>query len=257
MNARRLISALVLLLTFLVGGLHARGLHAQSWLPWAKPAPPQLRAVRCGPFIYATETPFGTAVETSRDLLALNSRLGRELGVQLPAGARVRIYILDTPGSFARYVQTHVPYLNNHDVQRNAIFILRNGVPHIFALRCETLAASLRHEFVHVILNQPSAKPLPVWLDEGLAQYYQGNRPDGWAEKPARLMEMQRQRNVLPDLKKLQQCAVMADMGPAQYAEAWWWTHQWMSNRDRQRIFVTHLHNRLSGKPSQLPASVP
>lgn len=182
---------------------------------------PDLRAVRAGRFLLISDVALDDAGGIAADLEALHDQVQSEL--RLPGiDEAVRVYIFARHTTFARYVRKHIPYLARVETHRRGLFLLRNGVPHIFVVRDEHFTASLRHEFVHVVLNT-SVPALPLWLDEGLAMYYETlDDPDRRAEL-ARQLAKRHARGWRPNLARLEQLDEMAEMDNLAYAEAWAW----------------------------------
>lgn len=182
---------------------------------------PEFRAVRTGRFLLISDHRLDDAGGIATDLEALHRQLQADL--KLPSlDATVRIYLFAKHASFSRYVRKHIPYLTGLDTRRHGLFLLRNGVPHMFVLRTADLRGSLRHEFVHVVLNT-SAPGLPIWLDEGLAMYYETIDDPAGREEITRGLAKRLACGWQPDLARLEQLDEMRDMDTLAYAEAWAW----------------------------------
>jgi len=83
----------------------------------------------------------------------------------------------------------------------------------------------VRHECTHALLHAwlPS---VPLWLDEGLAEYFEAPREQRAAENPhhATLKNMIR-GGQMPQLVELEEITELADMGRDEYRDAWAWVH--------------------------------
>jgi hypothetical protein len=184
-------------------------------------AAPELQAVRVGRYLLISDHRLDKPAEMGQELESLHRRLQRDLKIA-PLNATLRIYIFEKHSTFSRYVRRHIPYLTRADVHRDALFLLRNGKPHVFAVRTDELMENLRHEFVHVYLN--TAVPgVPIWLDEGLAQYYETACEDGRNERALAMLDEALRGRWSPDLARLERIVNMSEMGPREYAEAWSW----------------------------------
>jgi hypothetical protein len=214
---------------------------------------PDLRAVRAGRFLLISDAELHDAGGIAADLDALHDELQSEL--RLPGiDEAVRVYIFARHTTFAHYVRKHIPYLARVDTHRRGLFLLRNGVPHIFVVRDEHFTASLRHEFVHVVLNT-SAPGLPLWLDEGLAMYYETlDDPDRRAELTRRLAKRQA-RGWRPDLARLEQFDEMPEMDELAYAEAWAWVRLVQEGPAEVRDLLPAYLSDLSGGRKLVPLS--
>src|SRR5690606_12817525 len=83
----------------------------------------------------------------------------------------VRVYLLASQESYQRYVQQYFP-----DVPyRRALFVKTRGPGMVFAFDNAEFAVDVRHESTHALLHS-SLPNVPLWLDEGLAEYFEVER---------------------------------------------------------------------------------
>ena len=210
-------------------------------LSWLAPfRVPVLQATEASPFLFLAEEPLAEAQAIRSHLLALGQRLQADLGVALPATV-VRIYIFDSRARYRRYLRAKHPNLAPRGRTRQAVFLLRDGQPHIFCVRGEKLVRDLRHELVHVVLNG-SLRGLPIWLDEGLAEYYETGDPLGRHHDHLSWLQSQRRRGWSPNLARLEALTDFREMGQAEYAESWLWAH-WLlhGSGDHARLLRDYL----------------
>ena len=108
---------------------------------------------------------------------------------------------------------------------RRAFFVEEKGQLQVFAAWGPRVAEDLRHEVVHGCLHSVVPK-LPLWLDEGLAEYFElttfANR-----DNPAHRQLLLEQMGLgwQPDLARLEQLDSPAQMTQQDYAECWAWVH--------------------------------
>jgi len=78
---------------------------------------------------------------------------------------------------------------------------------------------------------------LPLWLDEGLAEYYEVPRGNQGlnAQHLALLGPLAREGTWRPSLCRLEQLRPTADMSQDDYAEAWAWVHFLLHTRPEYR----------------------
>ena len=98
--------------------------------------------------------------------------VGTTLGLK-PNDSPIVICLFATHASYVRYVSRHAPA----GVNRRALFVKGEDAGFVYVYRHSGFETDLRHEVTHAILH--SMLPfLPLWLDEGLAEYFEvrGNR---------------------------------------------------------------------------------
>ncbi len=124
----------------------------------------------------------------------------------------------------------------------------------------ERLRQDLRHELTHALLHSV-LKDVPLWLDEGLAEYFE--LPPGSNGVNVQHLEQLRRGAFAPDLARLEQLNQVAQMTPAEYREAWAWVHLMLRGpADGKAALLAYLQQlRSNGSPGplqpRLTAAVP
>lgn len=98
--------------------------------------------------------------------------LAKRMGV--PVGRHVDVYVAPTQAMFDR-IQPGTPpdWADGTAYARSGLIFLRS--PHIRPGTATELTTVLDHEIVHVLLGSAfGVRPVPRWLQEGMAQYYAG-----------------------------------------------------------------------------------
>ena len=114
----------------------------------------------------------------------------------------------------------------------------------IYSFQCnETLEADLRHEIIHTLL---SSQNVPIWLDEGLAEYYEpGTNRDGTAViNSEQLQVLLSSPDWQPDLRRLESLPTDHRMSKTEYAESWLWTHMLMTDPGSRGMVQQFLADR-------------
>ena len=140
-----------------------------------------------------------------------------------PSSAVVQVFLFDTQERYERYMRKNYPNLPI----RRAYFL---AVPRpggtdelkIFTWMGEHLATDLRHELTHALLRGV-LKEVPLWLDEGLAGYFE-LPPSQDGVNPQHLDTLRR-TPFQPDLARLEKFTLVAQMEKPEYREAWAWVH--------------------------------
>jgi hypothetical protein len=179
--------------------------------------------------------------------LPTQHRLVEELCVQrtdvltrlnLPASNEpIHVYLFDTGERFNDFMRLYYPQFP----LRRAFFVETDTKLAVYAHWGDRVAEDLRHEVAHGYLH--SVVPnLPLWLDEGMAEYFEvprghkgmnlphltdltGRLPGGWR----------------PDLRRLEALGTIGDMRQIDYAESWLWVHWMFDHPQRQELLRTHL----------------
>src|SRR5262245_42372396 len=86
----------------------------------------------------------------------------------------------------------------------------------------ERIREDLRHELTHALLHS-GLKSVPLWLDEGLAEYFE-LAPEKRGVNASHLDQLRR-GSVQPNLTRLEQLSQVEQMTPAEYRESWAWVH--------------------------------
>jgi hypothetical protein len=140
-----------------------------------------------------------------------------------PSNAVVQVFLFDTQERYERYMRAKYRNLPT----RRAYFIAepRAGGQDelkIFTWMGDHLATDLRHELTHALLRGV-LKEVPLWLDEGLAGYFE-LPPQQDGVNPQHL-ETLRRTPFRPDLARLEKFTHVAQMEKPEYREAWAWVH--------------------------------
>ncbi len=178
--------------------------------------------VRTGPFIVFSNTPMVENPPAVRCLESLERDMARELGLRPPADQDpVEIYVLDDRQHFEHFLKFYYPELP----QRRAFFIAKGTQRVVYTYASPRLEEDLRHEATHALLHGAFGD-LPLWLDEGLAEYFETDlsRPD--AERPRlELIAADLRGRWSPNLERLESLRDIRQMTQRDYREAWGWVH--------------------------------
>ena len=130
--------------------------------------------------------------------------------------------------------------------QRRAIFVETEIELAIYAYWGEHVAEDLRHEVTHGYLHATLPR-LPLWLDEGLAEYFEvGGNHDGL--NAVHLGYLNAQKSFHPNLQRLEQLTSGADMTQQDYAESWAWVHFLLeSDVDKTPLLADYLADLQQG----------
>ena len=183
---------------------------AENWIDY--------RAV--GPFVCRADFSLQSHEKVFQDLADIQRDLYHRLAIQ-PSQEKIEVYLFRSRSSYHTYLQQWYPDVPS----RRALYIKNNGPGRVLVYLSDQLHTDLRHECTHALLHA-SLPMVPLWLDEGLAEYYEvepTKRVYQNAHRTATVWSYRLwQRLTFAELETKQQ---LADMGRNEYRHAWAWVH--------------------------------
>jgi hypothetical protein len=173
-----------------------------------------------GPLVCRADFPLQGMEGLFADLDQLQGDLCQSLGIP-PAQERIEIYLFGDEAAYRRYLKTYFPQLP----YRRALFAKLGGPGMVFAYRGKEFETGLRLECTHALLH--AALPtVPLWLDEGLAEYFQEPRAKRACDSRHLSMTCWSARlGMVPSLEKLEKETDLSQMTSTDYLYAWAWVH--------------------------------
>ena len=173
-----------------------------------------------GPFHVQATFPLGDLRPLFDELSALELELQRTLAVP-PPQQKIDVYLLHDQASHKQVLAQlfpRVPY-------RRALYVKRGGQAVVYAYRHPELAIDLRHECTHSLLHA-SLPMVPLWLDEGLAEYFEVAAPQRAFGNPHHgKLRWHRRFGMIRTIESLEECGDLSEMGALEYRFAWAWVH--------------------------------
>ena len=169
-----------------------------------------------GPYLIRSEFTLKNVQGLVEDLVDLQADIERQLGLKCEP-KEIQIHLFRSRSSYVDYLSKRVP----EGVKRKALFVQGTDAGRVYAYQNRDMETDVRHETTHALLH--SALPyVPMWLDEGLAEYFEvspGLRekhnphhgelkwviPFGWR----------------PGLERLEAKRELQDMGKKDYRDSW------------------------------------
>jgi len=191
------------------------------------PLVPDRVQARVGPFDVYANGPLAEDDPALLQLALLQRQVGAAIGVRAPADTPpIEVYVLDDRESFEHFLIYHYPELPT----RRAFFLSAGGRRVVYAYRGDRLVEDLRHEATHALLNA-AVGAVPLWLDEGLAEYFESpsvpddpSAPGPHRDHAARLPD-DLAAGWSPDLPRLETIGDVRRLSPRDYRESWAWAH--------------------------------
>jgi hypothetical protein len=156
-----------------------------------------------------------------KELSALREGVFKELQLP-PSNTMISVYIFEDRAKYETYMRGKYPELP----KRRAFFVAQpsrfGGGEQLLVYTSwgDRVQQDLRHELTHALLHS-ALKDVPLWLDEGLAEYFE--MPSSW--KGVNYQHLEAMRGAKFDLDRLEKLGDVQQMTPAEYREAWAWTH--------------------------------
>jgi len=200
--------------------LSAALVSCRTW-PAASPPIAGERTVVHGPLVFRADFSLPADHRLFDELLDLRGRVYRDLALPM-ADETIQIRLFATEPAYRAHLRRHYPEV----ADRRAFFVRTDEALSVYAWWGEHLPEDLRHEVTHGYLHAVVPE-IPLWLDEGLAEYYE--LPAGRAGRHPVHLELLlaelRDGRWHPNLVRLEQLSSIEAMQQAEYAEAWLWTH--------------------------------
>ena len=175
---------------------------------------------RADPFIFRANYSLAEEEPCYDELKQLESELVRTLALQMH-GEPVELYLFRDKTTYREYLSSYYPGVP----QRRALFVKHRGPGMVYAYRNGEFDVDLRHETTHALLH--AALPtVPLWLDEGLAEYFEVPEADRAAANPHfKALKWNLRLGMIPRLETLENKRSVNDMGRAEYRYSWAWVH--------------------------------
>jgi hypothetical protein len=272
MHFQRRFRRLLVLTALVCGLLPLGGCHLLNLLPTRndKVDPPKTDAGKGPPPADAAALPGKCQYRVSQFLFYADFEIKRDLPLfkeladmreqihktlQLPPASNlIQVYLFEDRDRFERFLEARHPDLP----KRRAFFIAdprpisgETLVVYTYWGNGDRIQQDLRHELTHALLHTV-IKDVPLWLDEGLAEYFEvAPGRNGVNADHLRLMRHGATGPVTLDLASLEQLRKteqLADMTPAKYREAWAWVHLMLhGNGETRKVLVNYLKDLRTG----------
>ncbi len=120
-----------------------------------------------GPFVIQATFALAEYDALFSELPELQRELSQTLGIPR-ARQPIHVLLFSDADEFKAYKDRHFPKVPF----RSALFIWEAGTPSVYAYRKPDMDVDLRHECTHALVHSVLAD-VPLWLDEGLAKYFE------------------------------------------------------------------------------------
>jgi hypothetical protein len=209
-------------------------------------AAPSKHPYRVSQFVFLADFEVKTDQPLFRELGTLPDQVFKEL--QLPASSTIiQVYLFEDRDKYEHFMQARYPELP----KRRAFFVAQprsvGGGEDllVYTFWGERIREDLRHELTHALLHS-ILKDVPLWLDEGLAEYFE-LPPDSQGMNQGHLEQLRAQDrdSFKASLMRLEELSQVQQMAPAEYREAWAWVHLMLRDKPEAKAVLTSYLQQL------------
>ena len=173
-----------------------------------------------GPFVCRAAFPIASSRLEEVGLPQLETELRRVLALR-PWRESIEVLLLPNKEAHRALVASRHPTAP----YRRALFVKQGNRATVFAYLHDDLAIDLRHECTHALLHA-DLPMVPLWLDEGLAEYFElsgADRSRGLSHMKA--LESDLRWGRILTIAELEKKHELWELGTRDYRFAWAWTH--------------------------------
>ncbi|HLJ12544.1 MAG TPA: hypothetical protein VKU82_15220 [Planctomycetaceae bacterium] len=217
----------------------------------ARIALPAANSIRSDQLVIVSDIKLPSDHPLIADLKALRRQVSERL--EIPLGTKaVTVYLFSNELEYTQYLKATFPGYP----PRRAYFIQTPGRElAVYTWWGDRIQEDLRHEFTHGLLHA-SLESVPLWLDEGLAEYFEvaGGTPGHVNLEHAQSLAMAVQNGWRPDLDRLESLEKVEHMKRPDYRESWAWVHYMLhGSPDTRQVLLNYLHElRTNPNPGSL-----
>jgi hypothetical protein len=171
-----------------------------------------------------------------RELTLERDDLSRTLGLAA-TNETIHVYLFHDAERYQEFLKRDYPNVPS----RRAFFLETDTQLTVYAHWSDRVAEDLRHEVAHGYLHAAVPR-LPLWLDEGLAEYFEVPRGQRGLNRPHvdLLSDMATHDNWRPNLPRLEKLCESAQMDQRDYAESWAWVYFFLNSPPERREILTN-----------------
>tara|TARA_R100000789_G_scaffold100608_1_gene112100 strand:- start:3364 stop:4161 length:798 start_codon:yes stop_codon:yes gene_type:complete len=178
----------------------------------------------------------------------LQEQIAEDLGITV-YDETIDVMIFSSSYNFRKYIRPRIPEAAN----RPALFVKAPDRLYVFVTYSRSWETDLRHEVTHATLHG-SMPYLPIWIDEGLAKYF---------EVPAELKG--RNDEMLSNLKwrlrfrqpirtrELEEMQDLTDMRTEHYRDSWAWIYFCLNHTQESRVLLQNYLKEIQNE--EVPGS--
>jgi hypothetical protein len=218
-----------------------------AWRATTGPKLPQANSTVLDQLVVFSDS---TLPQRHRLLEELNSQRGlvRSKLNLAASDERIYVYLFANADGLKDFMRARHPDFPD----RRAFFVETDTRLEVYAYWGDRVAEDMRHEVAHGYLHS-MVPHLPLWLDEGLAEYFEVPRGDrGLNQRHVHELTAAQSTGWQPNLRRLEDLRSAGQMTQLDYAEAWLWVHFMLeTSPDRLELLRGHLQSLRGEDPPE------
>ncbi|MEX0728528.1 MAG: DUF1570 domain-containing protein [Planctomycetaceae bacterium] len=198
-----------------------------------------------GPFTLKSEYKDDAHAGLLEELADLQLDLSATLKLEITKKP-IQIFLFRHKRNYQSYLSQRVP----EGASRQALFVKGDKFSQVYAYAHWGYDTDIRHEGTHAVLH--NALPyLPLWLDEGLAEYFEETALNRASDHPhLKALRWSTRLGSAPSLTDLETKSKLSEFGASDYREAWAYVHFFLHGGDEARqVLVAYLAEIQAGRP--------
>jgi hypothetical protein len=177
------------------------------------------------------------------ELEQLREDVERLLGLEAAADP-IEVNLFASRRSYQKFLSVRVP----EGVARAALFVKGADMGRVYVHRHRDFRTDLRHECTHAVVH--NALPyVPLWLDEGLAEYFEVPAPLRAGDNPhLKGVSWAMRLRWEPSLAGLEEKRDLSTLEAEDYRDSWAWVHFMLHGPPQPRqVLANYLYDIRSG----------
>ena len=203
----------------------------------------------CGVVVVQANFPLTEISSILDEINQLQHDLNRYIGVPAPK-EKIELCLFRNQETYISFLRELFP---RAPTDRRALFVKLDNKPGtLLVQKSKDFEIDLRHEMTHAIIHASISK-VPIWLDEGLAKYFEVPIQDRSGRHPyMSQVRWNTKRGSVPSLDRLTKLETIDDMGAKEYRDSWAWTHFLIHRSpETHRLLAAYLQMLADWSPSE------
>ncbi|MDR0703411.1 MAG: DUF1570 domain-containing protein [Planctomycetaceae bacterium] len=182
------------------------------------------------------------------EIKQLQIDLNLYMGIPAPK-EKIELCLFRDEKTYMKFLQEVFPKAPR---DRRALYIKIDDKPGtLLVQKTDEFEIDLRHEMTHAIIHT-SIATVPIWLDEGLAKYFEVPIKDRAEKNPyMKQIRWNTKLGAVPSLSRLEKLEHIGQMGDREYRDSWAWVHFLIHHSPQSHRLLAGYLQLLSTLPAE------